>query len=91
MFTDGINGIIRSFNSLAEVIGVSIDEIDFTPMTVDAPKSFQDRWAEGTAEVRQSFGRVGEHVIGYADGHCRRDGQNDFGNTNNSRICFASG
>jgi TP901 family phage tail tape measure protein len=62
MFTDGINGIIRSFNSLAEVIGVSIDEIDFTPMTVDAPKSFQDRWAEGTAEVRQSFNRIGEHV-----------------------------
>ena len=41
MFTDGINGIIRSFNSLAEVIGVSIDEIDFTPMTLDAPKHFK--------------------------------------------------
>jgi TP901 family phage tail tape measure protein len=68
MFTDGINGIIRSFNSLAEVIGVSIDEIDFTPMTVDAPKSFQDRWAEGTAEVRQSFGRVGDHVTNMQTG-----------------------
>ena len=63
MFTDGINGIIRSFNSLAGIIGVSIDEIDFTPLTVDAPKSFQDRWSEGTAEVRESLGRVGDHVL----------------------------
>ena len=62
MFTSGINGIIRSFNSLASVIGVSIEEIDFTPITVEAPKTFKDRWAEGSTEVRQSFDRIGEHA-----------------------------
>ena len=62
MFTEGINGIIRSFNGLAEVIGVSIDEIDFTPMTVEAPKTFKERWAEGTKEVGDSWDRIGEHA-----------------------------
>ena len=62
MFTEGINGIIRSFNGLASVIGVSIEEIDFTPMTVEAPKTFKERWAEGTKEVGDSWDRIGEHA-----------------------------
>ena len=62
MFTEGINGIIRSFNGLASVIGVSIEEIDFTPMTVEAPKTFKERWAEGTKEVGESWDRIGEHA-----------------------------
>ena len=68
MFTAGINGIIRSFNSLAEVIGVSIDEIDFTPLTVDAPKTMSQRWAESGADISKALDTVGEHMTDMKDG-----------------------
>tara|TARA_R110000751_G_scaffold29083_2_gene75271 strand:- start:22 stop:2808 length:2787 start_codon:yes stop_codon:yes gene_type:complete len=68
MFTAGINGIIRSFNSLAEVIGVSIDEIDFTPLTVDAPKTAAERWAESGADISTALDTVGDHMTDMKDG-----------------------
>ena len=68
MFTAGINGIIRSFNSLASVIGVSIDEIDFTPLTVDAPKTMSQRWAESGADISKALDTVGEHMTDMKDG-----------------------
>lgn len=68
MFTEGINGIIRGFNSLAEVIGVSIDEIDFTPLTVDAPKTISQRWAESGADISNALDTVGDHMTDMKDG-----------------------
>jgi TP901 family phage tail tape measure protein len=68
MFTAGINGIIRSFNSLASVIGVSIDEIDFTPLTVDAPKTAAKRWAESGADISTALDTVGDHMTDMKDG-----------------------
>ena len=40
-FATGINGIIDSFNDLGEYIRVTIDQIDFDPITVDAAKTFK--------------------------------------------------
>lgn len=57
-FATGINGIIDSFNDLGEYIGVTIDNIDFDPITVDASKTFKERWAEGSANVRQSLDNI---------------------------------
>ena len=60
-FTDGINAVIRQINSLGEVFGVTIDEIDFTPITVDAPKTFKERWEETTSSIDESFTAIGKH------------------------------
>jgi TP901 family phage tail tape measure protein len=57
-FATGINGIIDSFNDLGEYIGVTIDNIDFDPITVDASKTFKERWAEGSANVRESLDNI---------------------------------
>ncbi len=57
-FATGINGIIDSFNDLGEYIGVTIDQIDFDPITVDASKTFKERWSEGSANVRQSLDNI---------------------------------
>ena len=57
-FAKGINGIIDSFNELGDYIGLTIDRIDFDPITVEASKTFKERWAEGSANVRQSLDNI---------------------------------
>jgi len=57
-FVKGINVIIDSFNELGDYIGLTIDRIDFNPITVEASKTFSERWAEGSANVRQSLDNI---------------------------------
>ncbi|MEK9749126.1 MAG: hypothetical protein VW333_10430, partial [Pseudomonadales bacterium] len=57
-FTTGINNIIDGFNGLGDYIGLTIDRIDFDPITVEASKTFKERWAEGSANVRQSLDNI---------------------------------
>ncbi|MAB57681.1 MAG: phage tail tape measure protein [Aequorivita sp.] len=58
MFVKGANAIIEEFNNLGEVFGLTIDKIDFTPITVEAPKTFKERWAEGTENVGNSIDKI---------------------------------
>jgi TP901 family phage tail tape measure protein len=58
MFVNGANAIIEEFNNLGEVFGVTIDKIDFTPITVEAPKTFKERWAEGSENVGKSIDTI---------------------------------
>lgn len=58
VFTDGINTIIRGINLVGDVFGTTIDEIDFTPITVDAPRSIEDRWAETKENVKERFNNI---------------------------------
>ena len=45
-FTTGINAIIDKVNTIGEALGITIERVDFTPLTEDAPKSVEDRWAD---------------------------------------------
>jgi len=58
MFVKGANAIIEEFNNLGEIFGLTIDKIDFTPITVDAPKTFKERWAEGTENVGKGIDNI---------------------------------
>ena len=66
--TGAINGIIREFNSLSKYIGITIDEIDFSPITVDAPRTFKDRWTEGTGVIDGALTRIGDHTTDLSTG-----------------------
>lgn len=57
-FTGGINAIIRQINSVGEIFGTTINEVDFTPITVDAPRSMEDRWAETKENVKARLGNI---------------------------------
>ena len=57
-FTDGLNAIIREVNKLGEVFGVTIDEIDFTPITVEPAKTFKERWEETTDSISTSWNNI---------------------------------
>ena len=46
VFTDGLNAIIRKFNEIGGLVGLEIGEIDFTPLTVDAPRDIGESWTE---------------------------------------------
>jgi len=61
-FTGSINGIIDTFNELGQHIGLTIDNIDFEPLTVDAPKTFKERYAEVQTDVRQSLTNIKSHA-----------------------------
>ena len=61
-FISGLNSVIREANKIGGVIGLSIEEIDFTPITTTAPKTFKERWAEGSADVKASWDTIGEHA-----------------------------
>ena len=50
-----INRIIRAINSVGEHFGTTINEVDFTPITQDAPKSMEDRWKETKRETAARF------------------------------------
>ena len=58
VFADGINTIIKGINLVGEVFGTTIDEIDFTPITVDAPKTLEERWAETKENVKTRFNNI---------------------------------
>lgn len=57
-FIGGLNAIISEWNKVGDVIGLSIDLIDFTPLTVEPAKTFQERWTEGTDNVKKSWETV---------------------------------
>lgn len=57
-FTDGINAIIRTINTIGSVLGLTISEVDFTPLTVDAPKTLEEQWALGTQHVEERIGNI---------------------------------
>lgn len=61
-FYEGLNKVIREANKIGGVIGLSIAEIDFKPMTITAPKTFKERWAEGATDVKASWDTIGEHA-----------------------------
>ena len=42
---EGINFLIDKVNSVGEHFGLTISNIDFTPLTVDAPETVEARWA----------------------------------------------
>ena len=57
-FIGGLNAIITEWNKVGGIIGLSIDAIDFTPLTVEPAKTFKERWAEGTDNVKASWETV---------------------------------
>jgi len=57
-FIGGLNAIITEWNKVGDVIGLEIDAIDFTPLTVEPAKTFKERWTEGTDNVKASWGTV---------------------------------
>ena len=54
-----LNGIITEFNSFSDKVGFSIDHIDFTPLSTDAPKTISERWDEGVATVLANIDNIG--------------------------------
>ena len=57
-FTGGLNSIISEWNKIGDKFGLAIDLIDFTPLTVEPAKTFQERWTEGTDSVKKSWSTV---------------------------------
>lgn len=53
-----INRMIEIVNSVGSAFGVSIEKIDFTPITVTAPKSIEDRWQTTKNEIATRLGDV---------------------------------
>ena len=66
-FTGSINGIIDTFNELGQHIGLTIDNIDFEPLTVDAPKTFKERYAEVQTDVQQALTNIKTHASDMSD------------------------
>ena len=56
--TAGINALIRTFNSFGEKVGITIDTIDFTPLTAEAPQEMSDRWDESKRRVTEGFSNI---------------------------------
>lgn len=54
----GINAIIGTFNEFGQAVGVTVDTIDFTPLTVDAPQTMSARWDESKRRVTEGFDNI---------------------------------
>lgn len=55
-----INAIIDGINSVGEHFGITIDNIDFTPLTVDAPKSMAESYLEMKDNLSMRFDEMGQ-------------------------------
>lgn len=56
--TAGLNTMIEGVNSLGSAFGITISTIDWTPITVEAPKSFDERWEEAKAKNTARFEKI---------------------------------
>ena len=56
----GINAIIDKVNTVAGALGVELERVDFTPITVDAPRSIEDRYEEMKVNVAAKWEKVGD-------------------------------
>ena len=54
----GANSIINEFNAVGQHIGLTIDNIDFTPITVEPAKSFSEHWTQGEEAVSKGLQNV---------------------------------
>lgn len=57
-----VNAIIDKINAIAGKFGLAIDKVDFTPLTVDAPKTFGEVWDKTTSDVKDSVESIGRTV-----------------------------
>ena len=53
-----INGLIAGINKIGGAFGVTIEEIDWTPLTTTAPKSIEDRWDTLKTNMSDAWGDV---------------------------------
>ena len=56
----GINAIIDKINTVAGALGYELERVDFTPITVDAPRTIEDRYEEMKTNVAQRWEEVGD-------------------------------
>ena len=57
---DGVNAIIDKINTVAGALGFELERVDFTPITVDAPRSIEDRYEEMKVNVAAKWEKVGD-------------------------------
>ena len=57
---DGANSIITEFNAVGQHIGLTIDQIDFSPITVEPAKTFAEHWEDGENAVSQGLANIGK-------------------------------
>ena len=57
---DGANSIITEFNAVGQHIGLTIDKIDFSPITVEPAKTFAEHWEDGENAVSQGLANIGK-------------------------------
>tara|TARA_R100000700_G_scaffold20809_1_gene27554 strand:- start:587 stop:3424 length:2838 start_codon:yes stop_codon:yes gene_type:complete len=57
---DGANSIINEFNAVGQHIGLTIDKIDFSPITVEPAKTFKEHWEDGENAVSQGLANIGK-------------------------------
>ena len=53
-----VNKVIAQFNALSSYVGFTIDQIDFSRLTTDAPKTLAERWDEGVESVLRNIQRM---------------------------------
>ena len=56
---EGANAMIRQFNNIGDAFGLTIDTIDFTPLTVGPAKSMQEHWDIAEQQVGDSISNIG--------------------------------
>jgi TP901 family phage tail tape measure protein len=47
-----LNAMIDGINAVGETFGLTINNIDFTPITADAPRTIEERWRETEDEMK---------------------------------------
>lgn len=64
---DGANSIITEFNKVGSHIGLTIDQIDFSPITVEPAKTFSEHWKDGEDAVAQGLSNLGNMATDLGD------------------------
>ena len=54
------NSLIDQFNSFGEAVGLTIDNVDFSPMTVEAPRTLAEQWDQSQRNIDDALTKIGQ-------------------------------